>query len=186
MNARTLVTGLLSVVFVTASVVGVLLLAHGTAPSSGADEPSPEQIVSGGASAAAAAGAAFGVGEARRSAREILADWDRGRAAAYSSGRPGALRSLYTAASHSGDADVRLLRGYLSRGLRVEHLRMQVLAFRVLRRTPTRLVLQVTDRLSGAVAVQGKDRTPLPADRADDRRITMTHHGDTWLVDEVR
>lgn len=186
MNTRALVTGLLSAVFVTVSVVGVLMLSHHTASPSGAEEQSVEEIVGSSARAAAVAGSAFGVGEARRSARQILADWDRSRAAAYAAGRPADLRALYTPASRSGDADAALLRDYVGRGLRVEHLRMQVLAFRVLRRTPTGLLVEVTDRLDGAVAVQGDERTALPADKADQRRITMARRGDTWLVDEVR
>ncbi|QIX27049.1 hypothetical protein ncot_10915 [Nocardioides sp. JQ2195] len=189
MASRRLVTGLLSVVFVAASVAGILWLSHRTAPTSStssAQETPVDVRMGGSAQAAAVAGGAFGVGEARRSAREVLDRWDRSRASAYSDGDVRALRSLYAPGSRSGDTDVALLRDYLGRGLRVEHLRMQVLAFRVLCRTPSRLVVEVTDRLDGAVAVQGDQRTALPDDRADRRRIAMVRRDGSWLVSEVR
>lgn len=186
MSTRTLVTGFLSAVFVTASVLGVLLLAHRTAPSANADVTVVDEIVAKSSSSAALAASAFGVGEARSSARRILAAWDRKRAAAYSGGDAASLRSLYAQGSRSGAADVALLEDYLDRGLHVEHLRMQMLSFRVESRTSKRLVVDVTDRLEGAVAVQGEQRTTLPKDRADQRRITLVRRSGSWLVSEVR
>lgn len=184
MSARTLVNGLLSVVFVTASVSGVLLLAHATGSSS-PDRAAADRVADDSASSVARAASAFDDGGARSTERRILARWDRQRAAAYADGDVAALRALYTRGSRTGAGDASILRDYVDRGLRVQHLRMQVLAFRVLRRAPSRLVLSVTDRLVGAEAVRGNERTRLPTDRADRRRITMVREHGRWVVDEV-
>lgn len=116
----------------------------------------------------------------------ILADWDEQRSTAWAEGDVGALRRLYAAGSAAGDADVRLLRRYLDRGLRVTGLRTQVLSLVVLDRDDTELSLEVTDRIVGGEAVGNELRVPLPADRASTRRIDLVKVGEEWLVDEVR
>ena len=115
----------------------------------------------------------------------VLAQWDGRRAAAWASGDPRRLRSLYAVGSRTGDADVRLLRHYLSRGLRVEGLTTQVLALDVVRRSSRRLVLDVTDRVAGGAAVGGPTPVALPADRASSRRVVLVRPGERWLVAEV-
>ena len=115
----------------------------------------------------------------------MLAQWDERRAAAWASGDPERLRSLYAADSRTGVADVRLLRHYLSRGLRVEGLTTQVLALDVVRRSSRRLVLDVTDRVSAGAAVGGATPVALPADRASRRRVVLVRTGERWLVAEV-
>ncbi|MGH3372098.1 MAG: hypothetical protein ACRDPR_19100, partial [Nocardioidaceae bacterium] len=82
---------------------------------------------------------------------------------------------------------VRLLRGYLARGLRVEGMRMQLLAVEVLARTPLRLRLRVTDRLADAVAVGAGGRMALPADRASTRVLELTRRSRSgrWLLVSV-
>ncbi|MCF6379326.1 hypothetical protein L2K70_17070 [Nocardioides KLBMP 9356] len=115
----------------------------------------------------------------------VLADWDAARAAAWSAGDPSALSALYVAGSRTGAADVRLLRHYGSRGLRVTGLTTQVLALDVVRRTPSRLVLVVTDRVVGGLAVGGSTPVALPADRATTRRVVLRRSGGGWRVVET-
>lgn len=189
MTTRKPITVLAAVLFVVGSMLGALLLAHATA-----DDPRPEashqpsRTMPGVEAAAlgAKAGSAVGVGGARRSARQILAGWDVRRASAYADGDTRLLSSLYVPDSTAGAADVAVLQGYVAKGLHVEHLRMQVLSFRVVTRTPRRLVVDVTDRLVGAVAAGGDLRTKLPRDRADRRRITLVRREGAWLVSRVR
>ena len=124
----------------------------------------------------------------RPSERAVLARWDRARSAAWARGSPGALRRLYLPGSSAGERDVRLLRRYADRGLRVEGLRVQVLAWSVVARRPDRLVLRVTDRVVGGVAVRsdGSTRARLPADRPTERRLTLVRRDGRWLMARVR
>lgn len=116
----------------------------------------------------------------------ILADWDLRRASAWAEGDAEALRGLYADGSRAGATDLRLLRHYRARGLTVEGLRTQVLALRVVHRSPSRLVLVVTDRVVGGRAVGGGSPVALPADRASTRRIALVREGGRWLVTEAR
>jgi hypothetical protein len=106
-------------------------------------------------------------------ATTILREWDRGRARAYARGDVAALRASYTKGSLAGTSDAALLRDYQRRSLRVERLRMQLLAVEVLARDPVRLRLRVTDRVHGAVAVGPGSHIELPRDRASTRVVTM-------------
>lgn len=115
----------------------------------------------------------------------VLAAWDERRAAAWASGDAGALAGLYAPRSRSGAADVRLLRAYARRGLRVEGLATQVLGLRVLERSPRRLVLVVTDRVVGGSAVGGPAPVALPADRASTRRVVLARQRRSWVVVEA-
>ena len=116
----------------------------------------------------------------------VLAAWDQRRAEAWAAGDADALADLYATGSTTGAADVRLLRHYRERGLTVAELTTQVLALEVAARSPTRLVLVVTDRVVGGVAV-GRGTTPiaLPADRASVRRVVLVREGRRWLVAEA-
>jgi hypothetical protein len=97
------------------------------------------------------------------------------------------LRDLYVGGSRAGRADVRLLRAWTGRGLRVEGLRTQVLGLRVVSQHPDRLVLRVTDRLVAGEAVGEAGRTPLPRDRTDTRVLTLARGRDgAWRVAAVR
>jgi len=116
----------------------------------------------------------------------ILAEWDEQRATAWAEGDVGALRDLYAVGSDAGAADVRLLRRYLDRGLRVTGLRTQVLSLHVVNRDVGRLSLEVTDRVVGGKAVGRNETVPLPADLASTRRVELVKVGEEWLVDEVR
>ena len=119
--------------------------------------------------------------------RTVLSRWDRARSAAWARGSVGMLRRLYVPGSGAGRRDLRLLRAYADRGLRVEGLRTQVLAWSVVAREPDRLVLWVTDRLVGGVAVRsdGSTRARLPADRPTERRVMLVRREGRWLMARV-
>lgn len=120
-------------------------------------------------------------------AAERLRAWDTQRSAAYAAGSVRMLRDLYVAGSRAGRADLRLLRAWTERGLRVEGLRTQVLGLRVVAQRPDRLVLRVTDRLVAGEAVGEAGGTPLPRDRADTRVLTLVRGSDgAWRVAAVR
>jgi hypothetical protein len=129
---------------------------------------------------------AAAVSAARFPASDVLRAWDRARSRAFAAGDVAALRRLYVPGSAAGTSDVRLLRRYLRRGLRVDGMRMQLLAVTVLARGPTALRVRVTDRLVGAVAVGHGVREPLPHDRASTRVVALRHAGDRWRVAWVR
>lgn len=116
----------------------------------------------------------------------LLHGWDQERAEAYAVGSASRLRDLYVAGASAGAADVRLLRGYTSRGFRVTDMRTQVLALRVLTHRPDRWRLRVTDRLAAADVVRAGVRTRLPRDTASVRVVTMMRGGDgRWRVAAV-
>ena len=115
----------------------------------------------------------------------VLREWDEARASAYASGSVAELRELYVGGA--GASDVRLLRSYLGRGYRVEGMRMQLLAVRVLAGGPGRWRLRVTDRLAGGDAVGHGQRLPLPRDRASTRTVRLERgRDDRWRVVSVR
>ena len=85
-----------------------------------------------------------------------------------------------------GEADLRLLRRYRARGLRVTGMRTQVLALHVLEQRPHRRRVEVSDRLAGAVVVGGGRRTTLPRDAASTRVVTLVQApGGRWRVAAV-
>jgi hypothetical protein len=116
----------------------------------------------------------------------VLAAWDERRSAAWAGGDAQALRGLYVDGSGAGAADVRLLRDYRRRGLRVEGMTTQVLAVRVAHRSTDRLEVVVTDRVVGARAVGSGAPVALPVGRPSTRRVVLVREGGTWLVAEVR
>jgi hypothetical protein len=117
-------------------------------------------------------------------AAAVLRAWDESRARAWAEGDATRLRGLYV--DRAGAADVRLLRRYAARGLRVEDLTTQLLAVEVLRHGPGRWRLRVTDRLAGGVVVGAHDRFRLPRDRADTRLVRLVRSDDgTWRVAQV-
>jgi hypothetical protein len=119
-------------------------------------------------------------------AADVLRAWDEQRAAAYAAGSVRQLRQLYVARSAAARSDVHVLTGYRRRGLVVEGMRTQVLALRVLDQRPTRLRLEVTDRLDGAVALGAGRRVTLPRDRPDTRAVTLLRGADgAWRVAAV-
>jgi hypothetical protein len=119
-------------------------------------------------------------------ARAVLAGWDARRSRAWAAGDVAALRRLYVPGSRAGRGDVRMLRAYVARGLRVRGLGTQVLALRVVRESPRLLELVVTDRVTGGEAVGRGRPLALPADRPSTRRLVLRRMGGRWLLDEVR
>lgn len=191
MTVRRVVQTLLALAFVAGAVTAVLVLEHNSEPDpDSAARRSEVRTAASVGGQSLRVGAAVGVGHARREALQVLADWDRRRAAAYRDGDVAALRRLYVPRSDTGASDVALLHAYVERDLRVEGLRMQVLAFRVVRRGPNRLAVEVTDRVQHGMVVGATARTPLPADRPERRRVTLARGsgkgGGAWRVVEVR
>ena len=127
------------------------------------------------------------VAAGRAPERSVLERWDAARAAAWDSGSVRALRRLYVPGSEASRRDVGLLRRYADRGLRVAGLRTQVLSWSVVSSRPDRLVLRVTDRVVGGVAVRpgGATRARLPADRPTQRRLTLLRREGRWLMARV-
>lgn len=121
----------------------------------------------------------------------VLRSWDVQRAGAWAAGDIAALGRLYVAGSAAGRADRAMLRAWVARGWVIRGLRTQVLALRLVDRSPDRLRIRVTDRVSGAEAVllaPGVDdvRRRLPWDAPTSRVLTMRRVGGRWLVSSVR
>lgn len=116
--------------------------------------------------------------------RAILRAWDAARAEAYAAGSAADLARLYE--GDAGAADVRLLRDYLDRGLRVDQMEVQVLGLEVLSSGAGECRLRVTDRLRRAVAVGAEHRTALPRDEPSTRVVRFVRRDGGWLVADVR
>ncbi|MEP7740410.1 hypothetical protein ABKW28_22430 [Nocardioides sp. 31GB23] len=121
-----------------------------------------------------------------RRARAVLAAWDERRAAVWRRGDRDGLADLYTAGSLAGARDLRMLDAWLERGLRVRGMAVEVLALEVVHDEGRRLVLRVTDRLVGAVAVGSGVRRVLPQDRPTARALVLRRSGDGWQMASVR
>ncbi|GAA1150001.1 hypothetical protein [Nocardioides aquiterrae] len=115
---------------------------------------------------------------------DVLHAWDERRAAAWSAGDAAGLRTLYTSGSVAGRRDVAMLRVWTARGLRVAGMRTQLLRVSVRAQAPARLVLEVTDRVIGGVAVPGA--VPLPRDRPTGHVVTFRRVAGEWRVSSVR
>lgn len=116
----------------------------------------------------------------------VLHAWDVRRARAWARGDRQALRELYVPGSTAGRRDVAMLAAWHERGLRVRGMRMQLLAAQVRARSAGRLVVVVTDRLAGGVAVGPATRLPLPRDAASTRTVVLRRVAGEWRVAEVR
>lgn len=129
---------------------------------------------------------AFGGPGAAAPEVDVLRSWDRRRGSAYSRGDVAGLRDLYV--DGAGAADARMLRAYTRRGLRLEGMRMQILAVEVLTRRPDVWRLRVTDRLVGAVAIGPSGDTRLPRDQASTNVVTLVRSPSdgAWRVASVR
>lgn len=128
---------------------------------------------------------------AREQSREehalaVLRAWDGRRAEAWARADGATLRGLYTDRSRAGRRDVAMLRSWAGRGLRVEGLRMQVLAARVRVANERRIVLVVTDRVAHAVAVGTGVRSVLPRDAASTRIVSLRRVAGEWRASSVR
>lgn len=166
-------TGSLVALGVALGIVGTLIVAPNDAADSDGSSPSRP----------AASAAATPV--ASTPAVAVLRSWDLSRAHAYAEGDAESLRSLYVAGSVAGTTDVRLLRSYAGRGLRVKEMKMQILAVDVLAHSQGRWRLRVTDRLYAAAAVGDDARVALPRDQASTRVVTMLLRAGAWKVASV-
>jgi hypothetical protein len=117
---------------------------------------------------------------------EALRAWDAERAAAWASGDPHRLTSLYTPGSVAGRHDRAMLEAWVDRGLVVRGLRTQLLSVRELAHTPSTWTLQVTDRLVGGVVVGRGARRPLPRDEATTRTVRLRWVDGAWRVAAVQ
>jgi len=119
---------------------------------------------------------------------DVLRSWDLRRARVYSRGDVASLRALYVDGARAADADARMLREYTRRGLRLEGMRMQILAVEVLARRPGLWRLRVTDRLVGAVAIGPSVHNRLPRDQASTNVVTLVRSSSwaQWRVASVR
>jgi hypothetical protein len=163
---------LVLVVGLTVGVVAVAAFSRSTA------SPSP----------AGTAGHAADSGRARPIPLTVLHAWDERRAAAWAAGNASALAALYTPGSPAGSADLKLLRRYAERGLRVRGMRMQVLGARTLTVRPHLLELEVIDRLASAVVFRIDDPQVLgrlPSDAATTHRLVLRRVDGRWLVARV-
>lgn len=126
------------------------------------------------------------VSAARSSPLALLHEWDARRADAWERSDDRALRRLYVPGSAAGAADVALLRRYRARGAVVRDLRMQVLGYTELARTPRLLRLRVTDRVASAEVVgAGIGAGPLPRDSARTRTLELRRLDGTWRMGRV-
>lgn len=115
-------------------------------------------------------------------AREVLAEWDAERSAAWAAGDVSGLRALYTQGSVAGQRDVAMLRRWLERDLVVAGLQMQVLSLREVVHTDDRMVLDVVDRVVGG-SVGG---VALPVDAPSARTLVLRRVDGEWRVSAVR
>lgn len=113
---------------------------------------------------------------------QVLQDWDARRSAAWVAGSPDDLGALYLPGSRAGEYDVALLHQWQDRGLDVVAHETQVLALAVLRRSPDRLVLRVTDRVA---RLEVDPARHLPRDRARTRLVDLRRVGGEWRVAAV-
>lgn len=116
-------------------------------------------------------------------ARVVLGSWDDRRSRAWQRGDVRALRALYTSRSTAGVRDVRMLRGYLRRGLTVRGLATQRLSVTEIARDPHRLRLVVVDRLAGGWVMP--DARPLPRGEARVSRVVLRRVRGEWRVASV-
>lgn len=116
----------------------------------------------------------------------VLHRWDRRRASAWAAGDPVALTRLYRRGSSTGRRDVHDLRRWTRRGLRVTGLCQQVAALRVVRSGSRQLVVVVTDRTVGGIALGVGRRTPVPVGDWARHRIALVRVDGRWRVAEVR
>ena len=115
----------------------------------------------------------------------LLRERDHRRSRAWAEGDAAARAELYTDTSCTGRHDRAMLAAYAARGLRVTGLRTQVLTATLRTRAPTRLRLEVTDRVVGAHAVGRGEPIPLPRDRPSTRMVSLRRVSGVWLVEEV-
>ena len=116
-----------------------------------------------------------------------LGGLDIARAEALANGNVTDLRSVYADAAAAAP-DVRLLKRYAARGLRVVGAGMVRGQCRVVARSAFRVELDVTERLAQAWAVAPTgESTRLPRDEASRHRVVLTgDDAERWRIASVR
>ena len=115
-----------------------------------------------------------------------LGGLDVARAEALANGNLTDLRSVY-ADSAAAAPDVRLLKRYAARGLRVVGAGMVRGECRVVTRSASRVELDVADRLAQAWAVAPSgESTRLPRDEVSRHRVVLTGDAGRWRIASVR
>lgn len=118
-------------------------------------------------------------------AAAALRAWDERRAAAWAEGDVRALRGLYAVGSRAGRADVRMLRAWLGRGLRVRGLATQFLGVEVVEDAPERIVVRVKERVVRAAAVGAGVRRRLEQPAPATRVVELVRVAGDWRVGSV-
>jgi len=115
-----------------------------------------------------------------------LGGLDVARAEALANGNLTDLRSVYVD-SAAAAPDVRLLKRYAARGLRVVGAGMVRGECRVVARSASRVELDVTERLARAWAVEATgESTRLPRDGTSRHRVVLTGDAGRWRIASVR
>ena len=115
-----------------------------------------------------------------------LGGLDVARAEALANGNLTDLRSIY-ADSAAAAPDVRLLKLYAARGLRVVGAGMVRRECRVVTRSASHVELDVTERMARAWAVAPTgESTRLPRDEISRHRVVMTGEAGRWRIAAVR
>ncbi|CAM3244840.1 hypothetical protein NODU109028_06230 [Nocardioides dubius] len=117
----------------------------------------------------------------------VLTAWSERRSRAWAAGSPEQVRALY-ASARAARAELAIWQAYRRRGLRVEGLRSQVVAIRVLSEQPGRIALLVDERSAGGRIVGDgvPHQVALPQDGVDRRRVVLVHGADAgWQVARV-
>jgi hypothetical protein len=116
----------------------------------------------------------------------VLRAWDGRRSSAWRRGDARALARLYARGSVAGLRDVADLARWRKRGLRVAGLRQQLTSLHVVRHSVGSLLVQVTERTVGGVALGRRTRLGVPQSAWASHRIALERVGRRWLVSEVR
>ena len=116
---------------------------------------------------------------------DILRSWESDRSRAWAAGDADALRALYLPGSALGAQDVRLMRRYAARGLRVTGITMQVLAARVLVRRPDQVRIEVVERFAGGIVTHAGAQRRLPVGQASRRLVELRRRGGAWVLASV-
>ena len=177
------VSCLLTVVAVLAGSAGWLGTRAAPAPAERAEGAEPAQRRS--VAPVSGRGSSLAWSRPDVQAAALLHAWDVRRARAWCDGDVAGLRVLYVPGSRAGERDVSMLRAWLRRGLRVRALSTQLLEVHVRGRTPDRLAVVVTDRVSGLARAPGAEPVALPADLPTRRVVVLQRDAGRWLVAAV-
>ena len=127
-------------------------------------------------------------GGPQQQATAIVRAWDAQRAQAWRTGDVEAVQALYVAGAEEGRRDVEALSRWVAAGWSVQDLAPSTRVLDVQECSKRRCVVDVDERLSGAMAVRGGERVALPEAGPQRRRITYERReaGEGWQVASAR